>query len=605
MTFNPKLITNKTDFHFTVLNQLQSIWQQYSRVKSAIERNRNTAPRVLMDVIDEFKGLGFDHLRHSNFDSFSNYVDELRRHNLNWKLEELTDQLAKLSVIGVVMKKGGTEVPSLGKRELYDAFFRFWRDATTHLIESATFTLEDQKYYAYLDERGKAEEGSILSGAARYTHILVDEFQDINPLDLNLVKAIATRNRSTVLIAGDDDQAIFEWRGSTPEYILNPDQFFGSPFSTYTLAVNYRSPANIVERSQQLIANNRRRVPKSVRAHTQELAHIEVSEIDDLDDGLSSVYGIVQETVTGGVSPARVAVIGRKRSQLIPYQVYFASKDISFCAAEDLHVFLSDTFERLLELISIKTRATFRTGGNQATTDLLKLCDLIKRYPLSKSDREGLRRHVQALGASSLGTAMEALYSYAGTLKGQNTRGKTSKAMAEAIRLFLGAKTVSETLLVLSSEFEGLHIDFGKAEDDIFYTDPPFLQLAEYAFRYGERYEDFVEDIERAKQQLVYIPPFDDENPTNGIYELWKRPVQLMTALRAKGKEFDTVVLLDVIHGIWPNSHAKTPEQLEAERRVFYVAFTRAKKNVHILTKLRVGNQMAVPSPYIKELGLP
>jgi DNA helicase-2/ATP-dependent DNA helicase PcrA len=59
----------------------------------------------------------------------------------------------------------------------------FWREAAAQLIENATFTLEDQKYAAYLDEKEKLEKKSYLSGAARYDHVLIDEFQGINPLD--------------------------------------------------------------------------------------------------------------------------------------------------------------------------------------------------------------------------------------------------------------------------------------------------------------------------------------------------------------------------------------------------------------------------------------
>src|SRR5690606_24245469 len=111
----------------------------------------------------------------------------------------------------------------------------------------ATFTFEDQKYYAYLDERQKVEEaGKPLAGIAKYDHVIVDEFQDINPLDLNLVKCIVDRHRATITLVGDDDQAIFEWRGTTPAYILEPDRFFAGKFQTFTLQTNYRSPANIV-----------------------------------------------------------------------------------------------------------------------------------------------------------------------------------------------------------------------------------------------------------------------------------------------------------------------------------------------------------------------
>ena len=313
---------------------------------------------------------------------------------------------------------------------------------------------------------------------------------------------------------------------------------------------------------------------------------------------------MVAGSVEQGDSPSRVAIIGRKRSQIIPYQVYFASRDIAFCAAEDLQIFLSGAFDRLLALLMIKTNARVRQSRNQVVNDMLQLCDLAKRYPLSKADKGTLRSHLQQSGPRSFDNAIGALGKYRGKLKGPNKNGSTSLAMADALREFINAETVSDALISLSENFEGLHIDLGKAEDDIFYTDPPFLQLAEYASSYDDDYDQFVDDIEHAKAQLVYIPPFEDSTSGNSTEELWQRPLHLMTALRAKGKEFDTVVLLDVLDGIWPNKNAQTPAQLEAERRLFYVAFTRARKKVVMLLDNRMGNYEAVVSPYIDELGL-
>ena len=447
------------------------------------------------------------------------------------------------------------------------------------------------------------EEGSYLSGALKQDHILVDEFQDINPLDLALIKAIAERNKATITILGDDDQALFEWRGATPEYILNPDAFFDKKFSTFTLSTNYRSPRNIVQRSQELISHNIRRVNKDIRPHLENDANIEVRVTGDLNEAMEQVYDEVQSSIKQGQSPSRVAIIGRKRSQIIPYQVFFASKDVSFCAAEDLQVFMGGAFDRLLRLVMIKADSDRRKMKSQVMDDLLELCNVAKRYPLSKADREQLRKHLNQANASSVEAALEPLAAYRGQLKGKNADGKMSLSMAESIRRFLEAETVTDSLVEMGACFQGLQIDLGKAEDDIFYADPPFLHLAEYASRYGDDYLQFIEDIETAKDQLAHIPPFDDDSqsPTD---DLWKRPLHLMTAIRAKGKEFDTVILLDVNDGIWPNRNARTLEEREAERRVFYVAFTRAKKQILIFVNDQLRNRDAVPSPFIEELGL-
>ncbi len=244
--FSPRLLKTKTEYHFAMRNQLQPVWQKFEPIRNAIQNKKqwlkSNAPRKLMKVIDDFKSLGFDHIRHVEYGQFEQHWRQLEHQELRWRLEELLRELIDLDILDsenplmdinfAALDRNGLE--SLGelvdvgrvgiekqndesgtdaviraietqKREVYDMFYKFWLDATAHLIDSATFTFEDQKYFAYLDERKNIEEESYLSGAASYDHVFVDEFQDINPLDLALVKAIVERNRATLTIAGDDD----------------------------------------------------------------------------------------------------------------------------------------------------------------------------------------------------------------------------------------------------------------------------------------------------------------------------------------------------------------------------------------------------------------
>lgn len=604
IAFSPKLISTNSDYHFTMLNQLQAVWQRHDHVKRAFEGTRKfRAPRALMNVVDAFKSLGFDHIRHSTYSGFARHVNQLYQQNLGWRLQQQFDELTAYEILTPGIDGLSANISDNDVRRVYDAFFEFWRESSAHLISNDTFTLEDQKYVACMDEIEKLTGQKALSGAARYDHVVVDEFQDINPLDLVLIKTIVRRNRATLTIAGDDDQAIFEWRGATPEYILEPDSYFGMSFKTYTLGVNYRSPPNIVDRSQRLIVNNTRRVAKSIVSSGSAQAQIEIRKTHGLLDALNYVHSLVENSVKQGSSPSQVAIIGRKRSQIIPYQVYFASKDISFCAAEDLQLFLSGAFDRLLDLLLIKTNIEVRQVTSRIVKETLDLCDLAKKFPLSRADKNSLRGHLQKSSPRSLLSAVDGLSKYRGKLKGPNKNGVTSIAMADEIRHFLEAETVTDALGSLS-KFEGLQYDLGKAEDDIFYTDPPFLQLAEYASSYDDDYDRFVDDIERAKAQLVYVPPFEEDASGTGTEQLWREPLHLMTALRAKGKQFGSVILLDVLDGIWPNKNAKKLFQREAERRVFYVAFTRARERVVLLLSDHVGNSGTTASPYIEEMGL-
>ena len=546
-----------------------------------------------MEVMDELKSLGFDHIRHNTLEDFRNHWHSLEKQGLKWRLQQKVDLLADYSVMG-------DDIEDVDEDRIvvlfYQKFFLFWIDATTMLTEMEIFTFEDQKYFAYQDEQKNVENRRFLSGAAGYDYVFVDEFQDINPLDLSLVRAIVKRSRATLTIAGDDDQAIFEWRGATPEYILNPEQYFQTSLVTFALGVNYRSPANVVERSQLLIANNVRRVDKQVRPKSASNAEILILQSDGLLDAMEHVSKVVRASRSDGLSPGQIALVGVKKSQIIPYQVYFASNEIPFCAAEDLQLFLSATFERLLKLLKFKADAEGDLGSKRAVHAIVFFCDLVKKYRLNKSDRNALTAHLRLCRPTTITEGINALASYRGSLKGKNKDGQTSTSMVEAILSFLNSESVARALLELSSKFEGLHRDLGKAEEDVFFQDPPFDQLAEYAVRYGSDYATFVKDIEAAKETLVHTPPFEADETDDA---LWKHPLHLMTALRAKGKEFDNVILLDVQDGIWPHKNAITPAELEAQRRVFYVAFTRARQQVTML--LRKGEP---PSPYIEELGL-
>lgn len=583
-TYSPKTFT-KRDYRSKMENLLQPVWKRHESVRRSLQsknqRIRNQSPKRLMEVSDSFMSLGFDHVRHADLPRFLDHWDVLVRQGLEWKLAEQEDILIQFAVIGNSVNGIGCNAR---QEEIYEAYFKFWREAAQQLYDSAFFTYECQKYFAYQDEKSKLEQKKFLSGAASYDHVLVDEFQDINPLDLALVRAIVERNRTKLTIAGDDDQAIYEWRGATPEFILEPQEYMNSHFSTHTLGVNYRSPANIVNRSQTLIKHNDRRVDKDIRADNSALAKIENLHVDSIYETLRFVQTFADSSIDNGTRPEDIALIGRKRSQIIPFQIYFASKNIAFCAAEDLQIFLSDTFERLIDILTIKFDANDRQRLTKVADGLMSLCRFVRWYPLSKKDRFELRKYILDCRPRSVLDAVDSLAEFRGNLKGKNEDGKTSIEMAESIRMFLEADTVSDALIALSENFLGLQYDFAKSEEDIFFAGPPFEHLAEYALRYDRDYDSFIDDIELAKATLVKTPPVE--------------AIQLMTAFRAKGKEFDKVILLDVEDGIWPSKNARTPEQLEGERRVFYVAFTRAREQVTML--LRNG---AVPSPYIQELG--
>lgn len=585
-----KLLTTSTDRHFAMQNQLRPMWLGNQNIEPVVIKPGNGA-RTLMTVMDNMKSMGFDHTKDTNRERFTERLHTLGEQGLSWRIAEQFDLLTRIGVLDS-SNKGDREGASTSHRDFYDRFFTFWRKATDHLLAQSTFTFEDQKYWTYLDLKSPGPDGKrkpFITGAASYNHILVDEFQDINPLDLELIKVIAQRHRSSITIVGDDDQAIFEWRGASPEYILHPERYFSVNFQDYQLEVNYRSPKNIVEHSQRLITNNENRVAKKVNAaETANVAEIEVIRTDSINQRLKLVTDIVKLT-----EPGKVAVIGRLRAHLIPFQIYFASEGAPFRTAVDLDVFSSRAFDDLTKLLEIwSARMQRRNRPAQAVNHAIEICNLIRRRPFSKKDDTNIRRYMVNARPQNLESAVAEIKEY----DGSQLSGKTPLQLHAAANEFIGAREVSDAIKVIADKFDGLQFDFEKAEDDVFYTAPPLEQLAEIAEGEGMSADDLIDTIETAKSQIREFQAFEDDGEVSPA----ERPLHLMTAHRSKGKEFDTVILLETVEGVWPYSKAKDPRELEAERRLFYVAFTRARKKVLMLADKDAGPL----SPFVEELGL-
>ena len=589
---NARLLKNPTDRHFAVLNQLRPVWLHTPHIEQAVsQRGRNA--RTLLDVMDNMKSMGFDHTIDTNLEKFLERIHKLRLQGASWRIEEQFDLLTGMGILDSYTRNSN-ELASLNTRAFYDRFFTFWRDATASLLGQSTFTFEDQKYWPYLDLTSPGADGKpkpYIYGAARFDHILVDEFQDINPLDLALIKAIVERNQSTLTIVGDDDQAIFEWRGASPEYILQPQRYFGAPFKDYLLETNYRSPRNIVAHSQNLIAHNKNRVAKSVEAAENATdAEIKIVTLDRISDRLRYVTDIVRDTEY----PGRVAVIGIRRSHLIPYEIYFASDGAPFKTATDLDIFGTKALDDFTDLLSVWDRSTSRTRPGQAVNDALLICNLIKRFPLNKRDSPNLKNHLQRVRPRTTMDAVQAIASYTGT----SLSGKSHTDLHEVADSFLSADSLSKAIEVIDGEFAGLSFDWDKQEESIWHTAPPLLQLAEIAEEEEFDADDLIDRIESAKMQLEEYRDLEDVTHEGGTLRVWERPLHLLTAWRAKGREFDTVILLDTVSGIW-DYRADDERKLEAARRLFYVAFTRAQQRVIMLT----GTEAPL-SPFIGELGL-
>ena len=586
----PRLHVSEFERATLVKTILAPAWSGIPALEKGMKHQPYKLPPLLAGLLETMKTLGFDH----EDGSLAMADDRLEALDELGLLPLLEDYVQRMEQLGILANRRW--------EPFLEVALPFFNGACAQQYATGSFTLEDQKYGAWLDQRRQIAAGTVPAEDERITDILVDEFQDINPLDLALILKIADVNQSALTLVGDDDQAIFEWRGAAPEFILDPERHLGRPFATYILEKNYRCPRNIVQKSARLIAHNERRVDKAMHPVSTTDAEIALYPGATFLDSVEHVLGEIRRFVAMKTPGARMALLSRKRAQLIPYQILLAREDIPFCAAEDLHLFLSDTFDRLLGALRTRTMAGLGVALPTIVDDVMALCNSVQRYPLRKAEADAMARHIRSARPKSYDAAVDQLESYDGPIRGKEDERATAVDFAVKLRRLIHAPTVRAAIEALQTLYSGFRKDYGRGVEDIFLADPPFAYLTEFSETYGADFQSFVDDLEKAKDTLVKLPGMDAEDSADA---LWKKPVHLMTALRAKGREFDTVAMLDVVDGIWPLRSANSERKLEGERRLFYVAMTRAKARLVLTTSRRIGDQVTIPSPFLAEAALP
>ncbi len=320
MSHQPRLHVSDLERTTMVKTVLSPAWSAVPALEKGMKHQPFKLPKLLANLLDTMKTLGFDH-EDGSLRMADDRLEEIEQLGL---LPLLDDFMVHLEELGVL--SGRRWEPFL------EVVLPYFNVACQQQYATGSFTLEDQKYGAWIDQRRQLQSGTRPGNGERISHILIDEFQDINPLDLALILKVAELNDSALTIVGDDDQAIFEWRGAAPDFILEPERYLNRPFATYILEKNYRSPRNIVQKSARLIGHNQRRVPKTMIPVSTTDADIHIFNGETFLDSVDEVVHEIRRFIEAATPNARMALLSRKRAQLIPYQILLAREDIPFCA---------------------------------------------------------------------------------------------------------------------------------------------------------------------------------------------------------------------------------------------------------------------------------
>lgn len=384
----------------------------------------------------------------------------------------------------------------------------------------------------------------------RYRYILIDEFQDINRLQYEIVRMLA-KPEDNLFIVGDDDQSIYRFRGAKPEIMLGFERDYPGA-GRILLDVNYRSTEEIVAPALRLIGENQKRFSKAIHTAGRHGKNVITKLWQDPGEENLAIAREIQLYLQSGVRPGDIAVLYRTNAgprflmeKLMEYNLPFRTRD---------------TVPNLYEhWISRNILTYIRIAlGSRAREDILQVINRPKRY----ISRDAMPDETVSF------EKMKAFYA-------------EKDWIAERIESLEGDLRAIARMSPLAAVN---YIRQGMGYDEY---------LIEYAAFRRMRPEELLETADELKESAAGFKTFDEWFAHIEAYkeELLRQAAQrrtetdaitLATMHSAKGLEFPIVYILDANEGITPHSRAMLDEDMEEERRLFYVAMTRAKTRLHV-----------------------
>ena len=432
-------------------------------------------------------------------------------------------------------------------------------------ISSDTFKKIYSDYESELEARGKldfedmlsltyellSERSDILKAVQnRYRYILVDEFQDINFLQYNIIKLMAGEKQN-ITVVGDDDQSIYRFRGARPEIMLGFERDFRNVKKVF-LDINFRSSTQIVNASTKLISFNSKRFPKSFKAKNGDGAPVSLIEFKNPFLEVNSIIKDIKDYIKSGQDINNIAVL--YRTNLSPRLL------IERLMRNNIPFTIRDAIPNLFDHWVAKDIISYiKLAINMGDkSDLLRISNKPNRY-ISRDSLSSSRANIKTL------------FDY---YDDKSYMIKRIVELREHLRTIKNLKPATALRYIRNvvgyDEYIEEYCDMNGVESDDCYSILGDLEnsAAEY-----NNFNDWFVHMDEYKDELIEARKKSNEND---------KGVRLMTFHSSKGLEFDIVYIIDVNEGSVPYKKAKGVDEIEEERRMFYVAMTRARKKLFI-----------------------
>ena len=484
--------------------------------------------------------------------------------------EELVREL--LREVGMV-KNGLCHLKDFHSKYLTrDEFAEVFRSYEHQKKELKKFDFDDMLVQCYALFRKKPE---ILQGwQKRFQYILIDEFQDINRVQYEVIRMLAAP-RYNLFVVGDDDQSIYGFRGAKPELMLYMKQEFPS-LRTISLTVNYRSTEFITGAAARVILHNDTRFYKRVQSFRGRGQNVHVQEVLDEQEEAQYVTEEIQKKLDQGIKPGEIAVLFRAAVQarmiseiLSEHRIPFEMRD--YVTNFYRHFIVKDIMAYLQLAAGKRDRSLFLT-----------ICNRPLRY-LARNSMENRQVNFEDLRKfyCDKDWMLDIIDQF-----DVDVRMMKNMAPYAAIQ-YIRKKIGYDDFL---KEYAEKHQISWKQLMDV------MAELEERSKNF-KSYDEWEIHIAKYTQELE-----EQQAKARKIKGERENKVQLMTIHSAKGLEFEDVFVIHANEGEIPHQKAEKKDEIEEERRLFYVALTRAKNNLCISYITQKNGNSIKPSRFVEEL---
>ena len=439
------------------------------------------------------------------------------------------------------------------EREKYQKIARYYKAYQEMLLRLNFVDFDDLLLLSY--NILNADENFAKEQSEKYHYIMVDEYQDTNELQFQILQKLCTTHEN-IAVVGDDDQSIYAWRGAKIENILNFQKQFHN-VKLVKLEQNYRSTSLILDAANSLIEHNKKRLGKTLISTKETGQDIELLQSYDEKDESQKVCVAIKGLLKEGIKPSEIAIL---------YRV--------------------NALSRALEEALMKAQLPFKILSGMRFYERAEIKDIIAylRFLLNHNDDFSLKRIINKPKRAFGETSFKKLQSKAKELNLplfetlcalQGTKffsAKIDKEMATFTNAIMQLSQIDDLRLLLD-EFEKLIKlkDFYKDSTD---GDERVRNIDEFYANVKERADKG--EIASINELLNEISLQSEQDEVEG------ECVYLMSIHASKGLEFDAVFIVGLEDGFFPI--LSEDGDIEEERRLAYVAITRAKKRLFLST---------------------